>query len=47
MEQFKKALNYSLEDNSQKMLNDLILAYILEKKAKWKMDMQSRQEILK
>ncbi|CAG8605294.1 2647_t:CDS:2 [Scutellospora calospora] len=47
MGQFKKALNYSLEDNDQKTLNDLILSYISEKEAKRKIDMQSRQEILK
>ena len=34
MGHFKKALNYSLEDNDQGELDDMILAYIANKEAK-------------
>ena len=32
MGNFKKAVNYSLQDNDQKNLNDIILSYIAKKK---------------
>ncbi|GES89144.1 hypothetical protein GLOIN_2v1486306 [Rhizophagus clarus] len=35
MGHFKKAVDYSLEDNDQQSLDDIILAYISEKQAKW------------
>ncbi|CAG8636050.1 16721_t:CDS:1, partial [Racocetra persica] len=38
---FKKALNYSIEDNDQKNLNELILFYISRKKKKWEANAQS------
>ncbi|CAG8608356.1 5848_t:CDS:10, partial [Gigaspora margarita] len=41
-----KALNYSLEDNDQGNLDDIILAYISEKKAKLNAKMQSERNIL-
>ncbi|CAG8760632.1 10281_t:CDS:1, partial [Ambispora leptoticha] len=47
MGHFKKALNYSLEDNDQKALDDIILSYISEKEANWKTDMQPNQKVLK
>ena len=31
---FKKAVNYSLEDNDQQNLDDIILSYISERQAK-------------
>ena len=34
MEHFKKVLDYSLEDNDQKNLDDIILDYISEQQAK-------------
>ena len=34
MGHFKKAVNYSLEDNDQQNLDNIILAYISEKQAK-------------
>ena len=34
MGNFKKALNYSMDDNDQKSLNDLILNYIARKEDK-------------
>ncbi|CAG8712127.1 12101_t:CDS:2 [Dentiscutata erythropus] len=34
IENFKKALNYSIEDNNQKNLNELILTYIAKKERK-------------
>jgi hypothetical protein len=40
MRHFKKALNYSLEDNNQKDLDKIILAYIANKKAKREADIQ-------
>ncbi|CAG8530145.1 11591_t:CDS:2 [Racocetra fulgida] len=38
---FKKALNYLMEDNDQKNLNELILSYIARKEKKWKVEAQS------
>ncbi len=34
MEYFKKALNFSLKDNDQNSLDNIILAYISEKQVK-------------
>ncbi|CAG8578584.1 13189_t:CDS:2 [Dentiscutata erythropus] len=34
IDNFKKVLNFSNEDNDQKTLNELILSYIFEKKKK-------------
>ncbi|EXX71033.1 hypothetical protein GLOIN_2v1487965 [Rhizophagus irregularis DAOM 181602=DAOM 197198] len=36
MGNFKKALNYSIDDNDQKNLNDIILSYIAKKEEKRK-----------
>ena len=45
---FKKALDYSLEDNDQNNLNNIILAYISKKQAKWEAKAQSEiRNILK
>ena len=42
MGHFKKALNYSLEDDDQKNLDDIILAYIFEREAQY--DAKTRSE---
>ncbi|CAG8471982.1 9994_t:CDS:10 [Racocetra persica] len=47
IEYFKKALNYLLEDNNQKALDDIILSYISKKEANQKTDMQPNQKVLK
>ncbi|CAG8679510.1 11266_t:CDS:2, partial [Racocetra fulgida] len=41
---FKKALSYSLKDNDQSGLDDIILVYISEKEAKLNNEMQSERE---
>ncbi len=41
MGHFKKALDYSLEDNDQNNLDDIILNYIFEQQAKWQVKVQS------
>ncbi len=40
MEHFKQALNYSLNDDDQKNLDDIILAYISEKESKQEKEAQ-------
>ncbi|CAG8644274.1 19930_t:CDS:2 [Racocetra fulgida] len=40
MGNFKKALNYSMKDDDQKVLNELILSYISEKEKKRKAESQ-------
>lgn len=42
MGHFKKALNYSLENNDQKNLDDIILAYIAEKEQNNKTQLEKR-----
>ncbi|CAG8530143.1 7368_t:CDS:1 [Funneliformis caledonium] len=41
---FKKVLDYSLEDNDQKNLDDIILDYISEQQAKRQAKIQSEME---
>ncbi|RGB32299.1 hypothetical protein C1646_763058 [Rhizophagus diaphanus] len=42
----EKAVNYSLEDNDQQNLDDIILAYIFKKQAKWEAIAQLETNIL-
>ncbi len=47
MGHFKKAVDYSLEDNDQQNLDDIILAYISEKQTKRQAMVQLETNILK
>jgi hypothetical protein len=38
MGNFKKALNYSMEDDDQKNLNEIILSYIAQKEKNWELE---------
>ncbi|RGB22094.1 hypothetical protein C1646_776659 [Rhizophagus diaphanus] len=42
----EKAVNYSLKDNDQQSLDDIILAYISKKQVKWKAIVQLETNIL-
>ncbi|RIA85080.1 hypothetical protein C1645_831330 [Glomus cerebriforme] len=46
MSYFKKVVNYSSENNDQQNLDDIILAYISEKQAKWQVLVQLEINIL-
>ena len=46
MSHFKKAVDYSLEDNDQQNLDDIIMTYISEKQVKWQALAQLNTNIL-